>query len=271
MLWKNCRNECAHNVLESRRYHSSPGCRTTLSPSIYSLRGKQLRLVRWHKGRLGWRDAWNKLCFQDALWYSFSFCLHRRPLCWPRVIGFTHDDKVERSDPAIVKSVIILNNCLWEKIPGEVFIRYYTTCHNRGTTPATGYWCQSPEQKEERLSSACHYFRFLSLKRGLGAVPFYGLPVWKIYGLFAMRLCEIVTAGMQWKDRNPTKACRRSPLLPVQTRSLLKKQKKMTPITVFLQSVCHICPIKRSRLHFNFACHVFSSHKPFVTPLRFPV
>lgn len=76
-----------------------------IKPSIYSLRRKQLRAERWHKGRLGWRDASNKLCFpaqKDALWYSFSFWFHRWPLCCC-VMGFSHNDKVELYDPAIVK------------------------------------------------------------------------------------------------------------------------------------------------------------------------
>ena len=86
------------------RYHFTE-LQNHIKRGIYSLRGKQLRLVRRHKGWLGRRDVWNKLCFpaqKNALWYSFSFCLHRRPLC-RRVIGFTHDDKVGLSDPAIVK------------------------------------------------------------------------------------------------------------------------------------------------------------------------
>lgn len=119
---------------------------------------------------------------------------HRRPLC-RHVIGFTLDDKVERSDPAIVKSVIILNNCLWEKIPGEVFTCYYTMCHNLADQAIGVNW-----QREERLLPACHYFRFPSLKCGLGAVPFFSFyesgclkNIWSVcYGL-----CKIVTAGMQ--------------------------------------------------------------------------
>lgn len=44
------------------------------------------------------------LCFlaqRDVLWYFVCGCLRRRSLC-RRVMGFTHDDKAERSDPTIV-------------------------------------------------------------------------------------------------------------------------------------------------------------------------
>lgn len=114
---------------------------------------KTIEAVRWHKGWLGWRDAWNKLCFpaeKDALWYSFSFCFHRRPLCC-RVIGFGHDDKVEHSDPAIVEVSSFLIIGLWEKNPGA-FICYYTKCHNRGIKLATGHWCHLAGQKEKDYS-----------------------------------------------------------------------------------------------------------------------
>lgn len=176
---------------------SLQSCRTTLKPGIYSLRRKQLRLARWHKGWLGWRDASNKLCSpaqKDALWYSFSFCFHRLPLC-RRVIGFTHDDKVERSDPAFVRVSSFLIFACERRSQGEVFICYYTVCHTRGIKPATGYWCQLVEQREERLLPGCHYFRFLSLKCGLGAPLFFclfmSLSVWKIYGLCAIGCAKL--------------------------------------------------------------------------------
>lgn len=87
-------------------------------------------------------------------------------------MGFTHDDKVERSDPAIVKVSSFLIIACGRNSQEKFSFSYYTTCHKRGIRPATGYWCQPAEQREERLFPACHYFRFRSLKCGLGPVPF---------------------------------------------------------------------------------------------------
>ncbi len=80
------------------------------------------------------------------------------------------------------------------------------------------------------------------------------------------RLCKIVSAGMQWIERNPTSTSRHSPLLPVQKRSLLKTEK-------LLQLQCsftlYVAPIWLKDDVLFQLCHVLYSHMQFVTPLRF--
>lgn len=97
-------NECIHNIYELNWwYHFS--CRTTLSRA-FTRRGENNRGS--HADTKGGSDGETPQisfvfrCKRDALWYPFSLCLHRQPLC-RRIIGFTHDDKVEHSHPAIVK------------------------------------------------------------------------------------------------------------------------------------------------------------------------
>lgn len=93
------------------------------------------------------------------------------------------------------------------------------------------------------------------------------LPVWKIYGVFAIGCARLPQQECDENERNPTNTARRSPLLPVQKRSLLKKLKKLLQ----LQSsprLYAVSLIKRSHFYLSFACHVLYSHKPFVRPLR---
>lgn len=123
-----------------------------------------MRFLGRHKGR---RDASNELCFpvlREALCRPPS--VHRRPLC-RRIIGFSHDDKFKRSQPAIVKSVIVLDDCRVGENPGR------SPVSAGAITPATGCWFQLSERREgERLFPGRHYFHFGSLKRGLGRVAF---------------------------------------------------------------------------------------------------
>lgn len=107
-------------------YHF-PSRSATLSRTFSRWRRKQLSLAGWHKGaRLMARR------FKYALFCSTNekkkmpyggHCLqiHRWPLC-RRVMGFIHDDKVKRSDPAIVKLTSFLIIAFGRKIPGEAFI-----------------------------------------------------------------------------------------------------------------------------------------------------
>lgn len=74
------------------------------------------------------------------------------------------------------------------------------------------------------------------------------LPVWSV----CYKLCKIVSAGMQWKERNPTNTSRRSSLLPVQKKGLLKTEKLLQ-----LQCSFRLCVI-----HIRLKDHVFVSALP---------
>lgn len=88
---------------------------------------------------------------RDALWYSLSSSCHRRPL-WCGVIGFTHDDGVERSDPAFVEvsSFLIIAS-------GRKSLEKFSFATTRRVTsrgPDTGHGLLVPA---ERWLPACHY------------------------------------------------------------------------------------------------------------------
>lgn len=107
-------------------------------------------------------------------------------------------------------------------------------CHNRGggggVRPAAGLLVsmgRSGEKKDYFLDVITSMF--CSLKWGLGPVPFLSFyesgclkDIWRVCN----RLREMGSAGKQWKQRKPTNASRRSPLLAVQRRGLLKNRKK---------------------------------------------
>lgn len=105
---------CAKTVVMSRRSFADRLCYDAAEMNEFVMFGDislswgttlSRAIIRWGENKwLVRRDAWDQLCFpspRDALWYSFSRCLHRQSLC-RHIMGFTHDDKVERSDPAIV-------------------------------------------------------------------------------------------------------------------------------------------------------------------------
>lgn len=162
-------------------------------------------------------------------------------------------------------SIITLNNCLWEKIPAEVFICCDTTYRKWATTRATGNRRQL--RHEGLLSPECHYFHFNPLKCWLGAMPFYESACLKNVGP-AFSLCKVVSAGRQWKERNPTKTSRRPSLLPVQKRRLLKTERLLQLQCCVTE--CCTYPIKGPCL-FSSACHVLYSHKPDIIALEFLV
>lgn len=102
----------------------SPSCGTTLSRAFTRRWENNWGSYAAHKGtaRVARRLKWALFLGAEKTpcWHSFCFCFHRRPLCC-HVIGFTHDDKVERSDPAIVQVSSFLIISSWGENPGKSF------------------------------------------------------------------------------------------------------------------------------------------------------
>lgn len=165
-----------------------------------------------------------------------SFCFHRRPLC-RRLIGFTHDDKVERSDPAIVKAssflIIACGRKSQEKFSFAITQR--VTSGALGRPRVIGVNWRRAERRE--ITPCMSLFPFSLIKvwirsRAFSFFVFFFFFFWSFYESGCLkniwsvcyRLCKIVSAGMQWKERNPTNTSR-PPLLPLQKRGLLKTEK----------------------------------------------
>lgn len=69
-------------------------------------------------------------------------------------MGFTHDDKAERFDPATVKVSSILIFACGRKKDRERFSEMFSLAVTQrattvGVKSATGYWCHPVEQTEE--------------------------------------------------------------------------------------------------------------------------
>lgn len=97
-------------------------------------------------------------------------CFHRRPLC-RRVKGFTHDDKVQRSDPAIVQVSSFLINAAGGKSQEEL-------CFCRHTSMSRGGAVSRPRAFSVDLQKTIHCMSllpFYSLKCAFGSHAFPSL------------------------------------------------------------------------------------------------